>query len=404
MTKLFAVLENEESEVVLPEASGQVELLESELAEKEAEIASNEMDEEISIVEESLVSLEELLDVGEVVNKQINEDGVLADDVVKVADVAVESILDRLGYKSPVKTVVAVESYAALTGPDEKNETSKSEASKTTMERITEVVKKIFEGIKNFFKNMLGKLREFLKYLTDSNVRNKSTLNKFKEKISVFKRDRVEPSDKVLDFSKYGQAFNCNDVKDIFMNLAKTLTSHITATKIQNDVNKDLKETVSKIDNEAKIEDIEKLVTLNTGFEITEPMINGDTIVIKNQELTVENKNIKQVDLKSTALVIDDLERICKANDKLIDMNVDVSKNYSGLTKDIEKAVTVLDKLGKVDEKRDWEVETYKRVASALKANIAVVRIYNFFIPRINDQIIKKTNSFIGENLVAYKA
>ena len=161
MAKLFAALENEESATVLPEVSDQVELLESELAEKEAEIVSNEMDEEISIVEESLVSLEELLDVGEVVNKQINEDGVLADDVVKVADVAVESILDRLGYRSPVKTVVAVESYAALTGPDEKNETSKSEASKTTMERITEVVKKIFEGIKNFFKNMLGKLMEF---------------------------------------------------------------------------------------------------------------------------------------------------------------------------------------------------------------------------------------------------
>ena len=404
MTKLFAALENEENSVVLPEVNDQVELLESELAEKEADIVSGAMDEEISIVEESLISLEELLEIGDVVNNQVKEDGVLADDVVQMTDVTIESILDRLGYKSPVKTVIAAESYAALTGPGEKNEANKSEASKTTVERITEVVKKIFEGIKNFFKNMLDKLMEFLKYLTDSNVRNKSALNKLKEKINIFKRDKVEPSDKVLDFSKYGIAFNCNDVKDIFMNLAKTLTSHIAATKVQSDVNKDLKETVSKIDNEAKIEDIEKLISLNTGFEITEPMINGSVIVIKNQQLTVENKNTKQADLKSTALVIDDLERICKANDKLIDMNVDVSKNYSGLAKDIKKAVTVLDKLAKVDDKRDWEVETYKRVANALKTNITVVRVYNFFIPRINDQIIKKSNSFIGENLVAYKS
>ena len=404
MAKLFAALENEENSVVLPEVNDQVELLESELAEKEADIVSGAMDEEISIVEESLISLEELLEIGDVVNNQVKEDGVLADDVVQMTDVTIESILDRLGYKSPVKTVIAAESYAALTGPGEKNEANKSEASKTTVERITEVVKKIFEGIKNFFKNMLDKLMEFLKYLTDSNVRNKSALNKLKEKINIFKRDKVEPSDKVLDFSKYGIAFNCNDVKDIFMNLAKTLTSHIAATKVQSDVNKDLKETVSKIDNEAKIEDIEKLISLNTGFEITEPMINGSVIVIKNQQLTVENKNTKQADLKSTALVIDDLERICKANDKLIDMNVDVSKNYSGLAKDIKKAVTVLDKLAKVDDKRDWEVETYKRVANALKTNITVVRVYNFFIPRINDQIIKKSNSFIGENLVAYKS
>ncbi len=404
MAKLFVVLEGEESEVVLPEVNDQIELLESELAEKEADIVSGAMDEEISIVEESLISLEELLEIGDVVNNQVKEDGVLADDVVQMTDVTIESILDRLGYKSPVKTVIAAESYAALTGPGEKNEANKSEASKTTMERITEVVKKIFEGIKNFFKNMLDKLMEFLKYLTDSNTRNKSTLNKLKEKINIFKRDKVEPSDKVLDFSKYGVAFNCSDVKDIFINLAKTLTSHIAATKVQSDVNKDLKDTVSKIDSEAKIEDIEKLVSLNTGFEITEPMINGSVIVIKNQQLTVENKNTKQADLKSTALVIDDLERICKANDKLIDMNVDVSKNYSGLAKDIKKAVSVLDKLAKVDDKRDWEVETYKRVAGVLKANIAVVRVYNFFIPRINDQIIKKSNSFIGENLVAYKS
>ena len=127
---------------------------------------------------------------------------------------------------------------------------------------------------------------EFLKYLTDSNIRNKSALNKLKEKINIFKRDKVEPSDKVLDFSKYGVAFNCSDVKDIFINLAKTLTSHIAATKVQSDVNKDLKDTVSKIDSEAKIEDVEKLVSLNTGFEITEPMINGSVIVIKNQQLS----------------------------------------------------------------------------------------------------------------------
>ena len=83
-------------------------------------------------------------------------------------------------------------------------------------------------------------------------------------------------------------------------------------------------------------------------------------------------------------------------------MNIEVSKNYSGLARDIKKAVSVLDKLTKVDDKRDWEVETYKRVADVLKANVAVVRVYNFFIPKVNDLIIRKTNGFIGQNLTVY--
>jgi cell division septum initiation protein DivIVA len=142
---LFAILEDELSGEIVPENAEQrerVEELEAQVAQGEVAQSEGEVTEMADAIDDAVTAVEELSEVSDILENSIEENEGLTEDAAAVAEVAVESICNRLGYK-PVKRIVpAMESFGATS--------SRLDATKYALESIKGTAVRVWEAITVF--------------------------------------------------------------------------------------------------------------------------------------------------------------------------------------------------------------------------------------------------------------
>lgn len=260
---LFAVMEDELSGDVAATdvAPEQVEQLEAQVAEGELNQAETEVSEASEVVDQATAAIEELAEIQEVMADSVVGDGTpeaptgdgLSEDAAKVAEVAVESICARLGYKPAKKIVPALESFGSSS--------SRLEATRYAMETIGGTISRIWQAIKDFFKNIWNKLKEFWARLFDGATKLKNRAIKVQEKVTkAVDKNHIVNTDKKINASKYCAAFEVTDgnkALDAAEEILKRHSENIGAIKtVASDFTKSL-DTLAKVDS---VNDINKVM------------------------------------------------------------------------------------------------------------------------------------------------
>lgn len=165
MRGLFAVMEDELGATAAADAPTneqveRVQELEEQVAQAEVAEGQAEVTEMADIADEAVTAIEELADVAEVMSDSIEGGGDgLTEDAAEIAEVAVEAICARLGYKPTKKLVPSMEAFGSTS--------SRVEATKYALEGVSDTMKKIWEAIKGFFNRIWEAIKGLRTYFTD---------------------------------------------------------------------------------------------------------------------------------------------------------------------------------------------------------------------------------------------
>ncbi len=230
-------------EVTTVEGDGDVGLEpEAEVVEQEATIDSAE--DAGDAAADDVGTLEEIKDILE--EAADNGDGIDA-TAAKVVEVAVESIMNRLGME-----------YNGLVGSAESFSNTRSRVSATRMaaEAIGETVSRAWEAIKKFFKNIWENIKSFVKSIFTSVGRLKSAAAAMQNKIATMPKHKKE---------------------DSFTNstLANYFSSSKTAVYAANEIADQVKKTADSINGLASIKKL-----IENSFKGEESERNGALIGI----------------------------------------------------------------------------------------------------------------------------
>lgn len=132
------------------------------VADETAEIQqdSGEIDVSVSQVEDAVQAGDELESIGEVAADAVESGEGLSEETAEMASIAIESIRNRLGFRSETRLVPATESFG--------NTNTRLMSTKLVIEGITDTLKKIWNAIKSAILRLKDKLVSFFSKLFNS--------------------------------------------------------------------------------------------------------------------------------------------------------------------------------------------------------------------------------------------
>lgn len=166
----------EVSEVVSPESFEEAEEVES-----EAEERSEEMEETVSYAEEAYDDIQTLDAIQDTMERSVDEGTGLDETAAQIAEIAVESIRNKLGIKTASEGSFALESFKT-------KGTTRLQATKLAIEAIEGEKQSIFKRIQAALKWLFEKMSEFVQDFFQN-------AEKLKEKLVALKADIDSKSD-----------------------------------------------------------------------------------------------------------------------------------------------------------------------------------------------------------------
>ena len=423
---LFAVMEDELSDDVAATdvAPEQVEQLEAQVAEGELNQAETEVSEASEVVDQATAAIEELAEIQEVMADSVVGDGTpeaptgdgLSEDAAKVAEVAVESICARLGYKPAKKIVPALESFGSSS--------SRLEATRYAMETIGGTISRIWQAIKDFFKNIWNKLKEFWARLFDGATKLKNRAIKVQEKVTnAVDKNHVVNTDKKINASKYCAAFEVTDgnkALDAAEEILKRHSENIGVIKTAaSDFTKSL-DTLAKVDSVNGINKVMKKISGNQekiGSQFPVVREEGDTTYFggigfghRVKTVLTNDGNDMEISLISTDIK-DSKSEITATNPKNLKDIVATTKKFAEdllayraienkTDEFLKKGIELADQLSK----EEASAEKAKTQAAGFRYLQSLQRLTSVQLPKIGISVGNMALNLVEANLDGLKA
>jgi hypothetical protein len=398
MRGLFAVMEDELAATLVAPADEQVERvqeLEEQVAQAEVAEGQAEVAEMADIADEAVTAIEELADVAEVMSDSVEGDGEgLTEDAAEIAEVAVEAICARLGYKPAKKLMPSLEAFGSTS--------SRVEATKYALEGIGDTMKKIWEAIKGFFNRIWEAIKGLWNRLFDASTKVAARAKKLEEKAAAAKKDGlVANPEKKYNAVKFCKAFNSKDVAGISKAAVDVLSSHFDVLQKQAAFNASLVvvfEKAEKAETEGEvISAMGKISTDKTLDGVT--FAFGTTFNRASFELTSSEIDVKEAEGKVVAL--DVIENVIEAA-KQFQIGLDKSKaDVSKIEATIKKGIAAADKLSK---EAGTSAEIGKMRSKAFKTGQTALITINSKLPALGLKAASVALDFAAVNLAGFKA
>ena len=358
---MFALEDNLENEEV-----DSVEAAETEaaLAEAESDSVEAEFNEDSSQVEEAIEDTETLSKVEDKMEESIEEGEGLTEDAAEIAEIAVESICNRLGYVPAKRIMPATESFGR-TG-------TRLDSTKIALEGVKDALKNIWDAIINRAKMIVDKIKEVISSIFDSRKKMLKLAKTYDSELDEMEADEltgdeveikvpdiddIKYKDKAVDFSgvkstvesKLNEGENSIIVGNTYVDTIQTMFKDGKISK------EDLKEKA--------IEDkIESAVGKAAAIGKTRQVSYTKTITLEYDEptkkLSVSFATIPYKTIKVKALKVKELQELVKEVVSNLD-KLNSKKNNEDLSSSIEDILKTMEK-AKADSKNDETTARYK--------------------------------------------
>lgn len=398
MRGLFAVMEDELNASMAAPTNEQVERvqeLEEQVAQAEVAEGQAEVSEMADTADEAVTAIEELADVAEVMSDSVEGDGEgLTEDAAEIAEVAVEAICARLGYKPAKKPMPSMEAFGSTS--------SRVEATKYALEGVAETVRKIWEAIKGFFNRIWEAIKGLWNRLFDASAKVAARAKKLEEKAAAAKKDGlVADAEKKYNAVKFCKAFNSKDAADIPKAAVDVLSTHFDVLQKQASFNASLVAVFEKAEKAEKEEEVtsalskiaeDKALGRNSfAFGTT---FDRATFALGGSEI-----NVKEAEGKVVSL--DEIENVIEAA-KQFQVGLDKSKaDVSKIEATIKKGIAAADKLSKESEA---SAEIGKMRSKAFKTGQTALITINSKLPALGLKAASVALDFAAVNLAGFKA
>ncbi len=391
---LFAVLEDELSAEIVPENTEQqerVEELEAQVAQAEVTEADSEVEELVEAVEEAVDGVEEIEEIAEVAEGSVEAGDGLTEEAAEIAEVAVESICNRLGYKPAKRIIPAMESFGATS--------SRLDATKYALEGFKDTVAKIWEGIKAFFARIGDALKALWNKLFDLATKTAARAEKMAKNVKKAQDDKLVAGAGKLKVNNYLVAFNIAS-GDVAAAAAKVISVHQTIAGKLAGVNSKLSDNLDAVTKADSVDGI-TLTDADFGKIAKGELAFGYTAEVKEGVLTLDQKQVKvtgdveeaPADLQKLAVLTGNV----KAFANLVITNKD---SFAKAQDVVKKAITLADKLSKKEESAEQAKEKAKAFRNVQTSLTAV----NKTIPVLGLKASVVALDFVAANLKAYSA
>lgn len=362
---LFAVLEDEmvaDPIVADSEQDERIEELESQVAEAEMNDAGDVIDNADETLNDATTGIDELNDIAEVASDSIEKGEGLTEEAAEIAEVAIEAICARLGYKPAKKIVPAMESFGGAS--------SRLDATKYVLEGIKEASSKAWEAIKAFFSGLFATFKAFWDKMFDASLKIQARAKSLGEKSAKARVDGlVLDGDKKFKAGKYCIAFNTTP-DQIASDASKTVIHHVAVIKTINNVNTDLGKLLESVEKAESSEGFADAIS--AAFEKIakdDKLAFGYEIKTTGGDLSLPQTKDKQPDGEVTGGDIATLEKICR---NVVDQGkavAEAKKNIGAAETVIKKIVALADKLSKKEnagEEAKTQTKKFRTVQTAI--------------------------------------
>lgn len=391
---LFAVLEDELSGEIVPENTEQqerVEELEAQVAEAEVAEADSEVEELVEAVEEAIDGVEEIEEIAEVAEGSVEAGDGLTEEAAEIAEVAVESICNRLGYKPAKRIIPAMESFGATS--------SRLDATKYALEGFKETITKIWEGIKAFFAKIGDALKALWNKLFDLATKTAARAEKMTKNVKKAQDDKLVAGDGKLKVNNYLVAFNIAS-GDVAAAAVKVIGDHQAIAGKLAGVNGKLS---GNLDAVTKADSVDGITLTDADFgEIAKgELAFGYTAEVKEGALTLNQNQVKVTGDVEEAPA--DLQKLASLTGtvKAFANSVIANKDSFAKAQDVvKKAIALADKLSK----KEGSAEQAKEKAKAFRNVQTSLTAINKTIPVLGLKAGVVALDFVAANLKAYSA
>ena len=398
MRGLFAVMEDELGATAAATTDEQVERvqeLEEQVAQAEVAESQAEVTEMADIADEAVTAIEELADVAEVMSDSVEGGGDgLTEDAAEIAEVAVEAICARLGYKPTKKLMPSMEAFGSTS--------SRVEATKYALEGVAETVRKIWEAIKGFFNRIWEAIKGLWKRMMDASTKVAARVKKLEEKAAAAKKDGlIADAEKKYNAVKFCKAFNSKDVAGIPKAIVDVLSVHFDVLQKLPSFNANLVTVFEKAEKAEKEEEVtsalskiaeDKALGRNSfAFGTT---FDRATFALGGSEI-----NVKEAEGKVVSL--DEIEDVIEAA-KQYQIGLDKSKtDISKIEAVVKKGIAAAEKLSKESGSSG---EIGKMRAKAFKTGQTALFNINRELPPLGLKAASVALDFAAVNLAGFKA
>lgn len=405
MRGLFAVMEDELNASMAAPTNEQVERvqeLEEQVAQAEVAEGQAEVSEMADTADEAVTAIEELADVAEVMSDSVEGEGEgLTEDAAEIAEVAVEAICARLGYKPAKKPMPSMEAFGSTS--------SRVEATKYALEGLGDTMRKIWEAIKGFFSRIWEAIKGLWNRLFDASTKVGDRVKKLEEKLKAAKDDGlVADTKKKYDAVKFCKAFNVKDAAAVAEGAVAILGAHTTMTKEQSKINDSLAGLFEKAEKAETSEQIKAILdgvannkTFRKGTFAFNTTVNAEVDVEKGSfkfDLVSNDPKIEKAEGKVVSL--DDVEAVIGAAKEFQAELPKAKANLSKAESAVKKGIAAADKMSK-DEKVDASVAKLR--AAGFKAGQTALITVNTKLPTLGLKAASAALDFAAINLAGYK-
>lgn len=280
MKKLFVSLENNDAGVAITDE--RIIELESTLTTGELSQQHNSLEEVSDIIDNGIDDITELTAIKD---KAAESEGAgLSEDAAAMAQVAVEAICGRLGYK--VNPVVSLESYTKAEG---------NHRTKLAVEGLSDIIRKAWEAIKRFFMEFWDKLVALLESIINSVKRTDEVLEQTKQAV---KENATQG--KEVDLKLFCISFSADSVEDLTKNIKTVLDNHVELLEYRNSVLTNINETLKKVSDTKNMEELNAIVEAET----------AKNAKIKLELANLDNKANDSIQLINNTSVVDKGEKV----------------------------------------------------------------------------------------------
>ena len=392
---LFAILEDELSSEIVPENAEQqerVEELEAQVAQGEVVQSEGEVTEMADAIDDAVTAVEELSEVNDILENSIEENEGLTEDAAAVAEVAVESICNRLGYKPTKRIVPAMESFGATS--------SRLDATKYALESIKGTAIRVWEAIKKFFSDLWTKIKSLWNQLIDVAERYKVRAEKLQERIKEVKKSKAKVEDnEKISVDKYCTAFNVTTPTSLASGIVTQLNYDKECVDKIAKFNDTLASTVVAVgkDGSGTVDNF----TLPEFAKIAKPMSFGYVLTEnKDGEYEIKQTPVQVKNAEAAVVGLDDLDKIAAAAKETCTAVQNARKNQSKAEKVFEAIIKIANE--KAEGKSEKTVDG--KAAAWFRKSGAMFNQYNSKVPTLGIRGAGSALDYISANLNKYKA
>jgi hypothetical protein len=393
---LFAVLEDgAEVDNIIDNSdqNGRIEELEGQVAQSEMIDAEQAIDIVNETIDNIIVNTNELDDIAKVTENSIEKNKGLTEDAGVMAEMAVEAICTRLGYKPVKKIVPAMESFGGTS--------SRLDATKYALEGIKELGSTIWEHIAKFFEMLWSKFKEFWDNLFIASEKEAARAKKLGYKIRDYEDNSYVTviKDKLIKLKPYLMAFNAPTQDLLISNINDILNEHIDIIKMQHDMNSNFITQLSKVTRAEEINDKDMEPAKMHNEDHIVKLAFGREFTIKDGIMHLDQNRNTVYDYEDTAADINILKEVLSTAIILIDKVIGIKKITSEATFVIKRAAALANELAKKDETNEVN-QVKKKIFNDTKNNMILI---NKSLPSLSLRAASVALDYISANLACYR-